>query len=209
MTLPIHGSAIDVAAVLADLPLLNRTPNSWAERATENLPVFLADHAVCEQQAALYGLALIGHYPDDAELVERMSALAAEEIQHLRRVLAIVHRRGFRAAGRRPNLWAQGLHRHLRNVPEPWLKVDRLLLGALIEARSCERFTLLHATTADPEVRDLLLDLGPAEHRHWQLFHRLAERAVEAKTLAARFARWLEIERDLNASGGVRPTVHG
>ncbi|MDX1390436.1 MAG: tRNA isopentenyl-2-thiomethyl-A-37 hydroxylase MiaE, partial [Acidobacteriota bacterium] len=66
------------------LPLLTTTPSSWARLAAANLPVFLSDHAVCEQQAALAALALVGHYPDDAELVERMTALAAEEISHLR-----------------------------------------------------------------------------------------------------------------------------
>jgi len=154
-------------------------------------------------------MALIGQYPDDPELVERMSALAAEEISHMRRVLGILHRRGWRAAGRRANPWAQGLRNHLKAVQEPWLKADRLLIGALIEARSCERFTLLHAASDDPEVRALLLDLGPAEKRHWQLFYRLAERDLPHASVAARFTRWLEIERDLAASGGLRPTVHG
>ena len=154
-------------------------------------------------------MALMGQYPNDPELVDRMSALAAEEISHMRRVLGILHRRGWHAAGRRANPWAQGLRLHLKGVPEPWLKVDRLLVGALIEARSCERFTLLHEVSQDEEVRALLLDLGPAEKRHWQLFHRLAGRDVSATALDERFSRWLTIECELAAQGGQRPTVHG
>src|SRR4051812_26289151 len=82
------------AAVFAELPLLHATPRSWAELAAANLPEFLADHAVSEQQVALYALSLAGYYPDDGELVERAAALAAEEVQHFRRVVAILKRRG-------------------------------------------------------------------------------------------------------------------
>ena len=194
-----------------ELPLLALTPSSWARLAAENLPEFLADHAVCEQQAALFGLSLVGHYPDDRELVERMSALAAEEVSHLRRLVAILHRRGWPLAKKRHNPWVQGLRRQIETDREHLLKVDRLLLGALIEARSCERFTCLlrEIQDSDPEVARLLQDLGPAEKRHWQMFYALAKRELPAAQLEPRWRRWLERERELSAAGGVRPTVHG
>ena len=195
--------------MLADLPLLVATPAPWAALAAANLPAFLSDHAVCEQQAALAALSLIGQYPEDPELVERMSALAAEEISHLRRVLSLLHRRGWKPAGRRQNPWAKALREHVASGAEPIQKVDRLLLGALIEARSCERFTLLHQATDDPEVRALLLDLGPAEKRHWQLFHALAAGEIAAADLAVRWHDWLLFEGELTKQAGVRPTVHG
>jgi tRNA 2-(methylsulfanyl)-N6-isopentenyladenosine37 hydroxylase len=192
-----------------DLPLVVATPAPWAALAAANLPAFLSDHAVCEQQAALAALSLIGQYPDDPELVERMSALAAEEISHLRRVLSLLHRRGWKPAGRRQNPWAKALRAHVATGAEPIQKVDRLLLGALIEARSCERFTLLHEATEDAEVRALLHDLGPAEKRHWQLFHGLAARELPNPELAARWQGWLAFEGELTRAAGVRPTVHG
>lgn len=194
-----------------ELPLLSATPFSWARLAADNLPVFLADHAVCEQQAALFGLSLVGHYPDDRDLVEGMSALAAEEVSHLRRVVAILHRRDWPLSKKRHNPWVQGLRRHVETDREHLLKVDRLLLGALIEARSCERFTCLlrEIENRDVEVARLLQDLGPAEKRHWRMFHALAERELPAEELEPRWRRWLERERDLSAEGGVRPTVHG
>jgi tRNA-(ms[2]io[6]A)-hydroxylase len=195
--------------VRAELPLLSATPAAWAELAAANLPAFLSDHAVCEQQAALSALALVGWYPADAELVETLSALAAEEIQHMRRVLHLLHRRQWRPANRRTNPWAKGLREAIETGREPVQKIDRLLVGALIEARSCERFTLLCETTSDVELRSLLEELGPAEMRHWQLFYRLAGRETDAVSLATRFRRWLRLERDLHARGGVRPTVHG
>jgi len=194
-----------------DLPLLSATPDSWAELAARRLPEFLADHAICEQQAALFGLNLIAHYPGDAELVDRMTALAAEETTHLRRVWQLLHRRGGQPSRRRPNPYVQALHRAIARDSEQRLKCDRLLVGALIEARSCERFTRLLATIADTdeEVAALLFDLGPAEKRHWQAFHALASRDVDPTWFEAHWRGWLERERDLMASRGIQPSVHG
>ena len=129
-----ESGAVDPAGyaeVYAALPLLHATPRSWAELAAANLPEFLADHAVCEQQVALYALSLAGYYPEDAELVERAAALAAEEVQHFRRVLAILKRREWPLLGRRRNPWAQGLRAQIVPGREPWTKVDRLLFGAI------------------------------------------------------------------------------
>jgi len=195
--------------VFAELPLLVPTPEGWAELAAARLTTFLADHAVCEQQAALFALALVGQYPEDEDLVEKMTALAAEEVMHLRRVAAILHRRGSHPAHRRPNSWVQALRGQMVTDREPDFKVDRLLVGALIEARSCERFTRLAAVLEDDEVLRLLTDLGPAEARHWQMFYDLARRELPAEILSARWQRWLEFERDLTASRGREPTVHG
>ncbi|HEY4573174.1 MAG TPA: tRNA isopentenyl-2-thiomethyl-A-37 hydroxylase MiaE [Thermoanaerobaculia bacterium] len=197
--------------VFAALPLLHPTPRAWAELAASRLPEFLADHAVCEQQVAVYALSLAGYYPDDAELVERAAALAAEEVQHFRRVVAILRKRGWPLGGRRKNPWAQALRGQIVPGREPWTKVDRLLFGAMIEARSCERFTRLLEVVEDqdPEVAHLLADLGPAERRHWELFHRLAGREVDAEALAVRFQRWREFEADLARGLGISPAVHG
>lgn len=195
--------------VYAGLPLLHPTPRSWAELAAAHLPDFLADHAVCEQQVAMYALSLAGYYPDDAELVERAAALAAEEVQHFRRVVAILRKRGWPLGGRRKNVWAQSLRARIVLGREPWTKVDRLLFGAMVEARSCERFTRLLEVTDDPEVAHLLADLGPAERRHWQLFHHLARRDTDEKALAARFRGWQEFEADLARGLGLSPAVHG
>ena len=195
--------------VFTALPLLHSTPRSWAELAAAHLPEFLADHAVCEQQVALYALSLAGYYPEDAELVERAAELAAEEVQHFRRVVAILRRRGWPLGGRRRNPWAQSLRARIVQGREPWSKIDRLLFGAMIEARSCERFTRLLEVVEDSEVANLLADLGPAERRHWELFYRLASRETDPETLATRFQGWREFEAGLARDLGVSPAVHG
>jgi tRNA-(ms[2]io[6]A)-hydroxylase len=185
------------------------TRGEWAALAAAQLPVFLADHAVCEQQVAAYALSLAGHYPADHELVEQAAALALEEVQHFRRVVRILHRRGYPTAGRRPNRWVQALRGRIELGREPWTKIDRLLFGALVEARSCERFTRLLAVLEDVEVARLLNDLGPAEQRHWELFHALAAREVSAELLAERWQGWLAFEGELQCRAGIEPTVHG
>jgi len=199
----------EILEIERDLPLLVRTPERWARLAAAHLDVFLADHAVCEQQAALTALNLMAHYPDDQDLVDRMTALAAEEIHHLRRVCGELRKRGIPPARRRSNPWVRGLRERMIREREPALKIDRLLTGALIEARSCERFTRLLAVLGDPDVCALLHDLGPAEKRHWQLFYALASREADASTIKDRWRFWLEVERDLARAGGVHPTVHG
>jgi tRNA-(ms[2]io[6]A)-hydroxylase len=195
--------------IYAALPLLHPTPRSWAELAAANLPEFLADHAVCEQQVAMYALSLAGYYPNDVELVERVAALAAEEVQHFRRVVAILKQRGWPLGGRRKNRWAQSLRERIVPGREPWTKVDRLLFATLVEARSCERFTRLLEVVEDQEVALLLADLGPAERRHWELFYKLAGRDAGAEALAARFLGWREFEAELARGLGVSPAVHG
>lgn len=194
-----------------ELPLLAATRDGWAELAAERLPEFLADHAVCEQQAALFGLNLVAHYPGDAELIDAMTALAAEEVTHLRRVAQLLHRRGLQPSRRRSNPYVQKLHGRMARENEQRLKCDRLLVGALIEARSCERFTRLLTVIADrdAEVADLLFDLGPAEKRHWEMFHRLASREADPVEFDRRWQGWLEYERDLMNSRGIAPSVHG
>ena len=197
--------------VADELPLLSPTRPEWAEMAANRLEVFLPDHAVCEQQAALTALNLVAHYPEDDDLVESMSALAAEEVAHLRRIAKLLRRRGLHLMRRRPNPYVHRLREYMRTESEPGLKVDRLLIGALIEARSCERFTCLLRVveTTDPEVAALLADLGPAEKRHWEMFYRLASRDVDPAWLESHWRGWLEHEDRVMSGLGVRPRVHG
>jgi tRNA-(ms[2]io[6]A)-hydroxylase len=103
----------------------------------------------------------------------------------------------------------RGLLDRVDNRREPERQVDRLLVGALIEARSCERFTRLSEVVEDADVARLLKDLGPAEARHWRMFYDLAARLMPKGALEARWQRWLEHERTLAEGLGVRPTVHG
>ena len=193
-----------------ELPLRHATPRAWAERAKARLDVFLADHAICEMQASLTALSLVAHYPADEELVERMTSLAIEEASHLRKVTDLMRRRRIAPSKRRGNSYVRALRDAQRKESSSSLKLDRLLTCALIEARSCERFSrLLAVANDDPPLTALLEELGPAERRHWEMFHRLAAREVDAPALDARWNWWLDYEAGVMEPRGTEPTVHG
>jgi tRNA-(ms[2]io[6]A)-hydroxylase len=192
-----------------ELPLLSESPSGWAQLASDRIDLFLADHAGCEQQAALSALSMADRYMDDKELVDRLTSLAIEEITHYKKVVAILRSRSIYHGRKKSNPWVQALIRNIADKKEPWHKVDRLLIGALIEARSCERFTLLLQVTDDEEVKEMLTEFGPAEERHWRMFHELAARELPAARFDERWQMWLEFERDLTATFGKDPRVHG
>ena len=115
------------------------TPGAWLDAAVERLELLLVDHAHCERKAASTALSLMYRYPGDSVLQERMSRLAREEQRHFEQVLGLLRERGWRFRKLHPSRYAAGLHREVRTA-EPARRVDMLLVGALIEARSCERF---------------------------------------------------------------------
>jgi tRNA-(ms[2]io[6]A)-hydroxylase len=197
-------------ATAQELPLRMKTPEEWAHLALGRLDIFLADHAICEMQASLTALSLIAHYPEDEELVDRMTSLAIEEATHMRKVTQLMRERNIPASRRRANPYVQALVDKQRKGNEAQFKLDRLLTCALIEARSCERFSLLHRHAGEDEkLASLLGELGPAEYRHWEMFHQLASRGEGADTLEDRWQWWLDYEASVMQPAGREPTVHG
>ena len=180
----------------------------WLARALAHLDEVLIDHAHCEKKAASTAVSLLFRYPDRVAMLPVLSALAREELAHFEQVLALLAKRGIAYGRLKPGPYATELLAVVR-PQEPERLVDTLLCLSLIEARSCERFTRLAEVVDDPEVSDLLEDLGPAEARHWRMFHGLAARLIPADVLDERWSRWLALERDLAAGFGVAPTVHG
>jgi tRNA 2-(methylsulfanyl)-N6-isopentenyladenosine37 hydroxylase len=172
--------------------LLAPTPHAWVEEALRRVPELLIDHANCEKKAASSALALMFAYPEDRPLSLAMSRVAREELRHFEQVLRALGAVGVAFARQRPGRYAQQLRSALRSA-EPGRKVDLLLAGALIEARSAERFALLAPRLAPPLAR-LYGDLGEAEARHFALYLEFARSSAPATwrerlgTLAAREA---------------------
>jgi tRNA-(ms[2]io[6]A)-hydroxylase len=112
---------------------------------------------------------------------------------------------------RRPNGYTRALHRRIAKEAEPRRKIDRLIVGALIEARSCERFTrLLEVLPAgEAEVASLLAEVGPAERRHWRMFYELAAREADPGWFGTHWQGWLATEREIVGGRGTSPAVHG
>ena len=152
------------------------TPAAWVEDALAHLPELLQDHANCEKKAASTALALMFAYPEDRPLGAALSRLAREELRHFEQVLRAMALLGLPFGRQRPGRYAQQLRRAAR-TSDPARKLDLLLTGALIEARSAERFALL-APHLSPPLARLYADLAGAEARHFLLYVGFARAAA-------------------------------
>lgn len=149
------------------------TPTAWFDKARECWRDLLIDHANCEKKAASTALALIFTYSDDMELCERMSRLAREELRHFEQVQRMMRDLKVPFERMSPARYGEGLRRAVRR-DEPGRLLDLLICGALIEARSCERFVGLAPLLDDP-LRSFYGGLSASEARHHMLYLRLAE----------------------------------
>jgi tRNA 2-(methylsulfanyl)-N6-isopentenyladenosine37 hydroxylase len=153
--------------------LLAATPMSWVDAAVARWRELLVDHANCEKKAASTAVALIFAYPEDTELVLALSRLAREELRHFEQVQGVMTELGAPFIRQKPGRYAAGLRREL-HTSEPGRKLDLLLSGALIEARSCERFGLLADRLPEPLGR-FYARLAQSEARHFGLYVGLAQ----------------------------------
>lgn len=165
----------------------------WVERVAERPLELLSDHAHCELRAAASAQALIVKYPEDAELALRMSAVAREELEHFELVLGELARRGAGLLPARANPYAEGLLAARAHRKEELL-LDRLLIAALIEARSLERFVLLAEHLADRELAAFYRALVPSEAGHQALFVQLARGRYPEARVRDRLAELRAVE---------------
>ena len=171
-----------------------RTPQQWIDNALANQDLMLIDHAHCEKKAASTALSLMYLYVDNTDLLNKMSRLAREELRHFEQVLAIMKKRGVDYCHLTPARYAAGLRQEVRSE-DPGRLVDVLIVGAIIEARSCERFAAL-APFLDEKLADFYTSLLKSEARHYQDYLTLAEQAA-GEPIAARAEDFLALERAL------------
>ncbi|HEY2807160.1 MAG TPA: tRNA-(ms[2]io[6]A)-hydroxylase [Steroidobacteraceae bacterium] len=156
-----------VTAAVAPI-LRGATPQAWVEDAVANWPELIVDHANCEKKAASTALALMFAYPEDQALVLALSRLAREELRHYEQVVRAMGALGVPLSRQRPGRYAQQLRVQVASG-EPARKLDLLLCGALIEARSAERFVLLAPRMPEP-LGTLYASLALSEARHFELY---------------------------------------
>ncbi|MBN8575586.1 MAG: tRNA-(ms[2]io[6]A)-hydroxylase [Cytophagales bacterium] len=171
------------------------TDPRWVNIAEKNLAEILIDHAYCEQKAASSCISLIVNYPEKTELVEMLSPVVAEEWAHFERVLEQMKKRGFTLGPQRKDEYVEQLQKVLKKggSREQQL-VEKLLLNALIEARSCERFRLLWKEIADAELSTFYYELMVSEAGHYKNFLRLAKSYMDATVVENRWREILEQE---------------
>lgn len=188
------------AAALPPIDAMLAAPTSprWVELARERLPDLLQDHADAEKKAASTAISLMFLYADDTDLAGQLSKLAREELRHYEQVAKLMRLLGIGAQRRRAGRYAAGL-RAAAARSEPRRKLDLLLIGALIEGRSCERFRLLAPALPAP-VAELYRSLEHSEARHYEIYLRFADaaqRAHPALDWRTRLAELAAIEAEL------------
>lgn len=156
--------------------LLCDTPESWIEAALREQDTLLIDHANCEKKAAGTAISLLYKYIDQPDLLHKMSKLAREELRHFEQVMDIMAARGVDYVHVTASRYAAGLHELIRKQ-EPFKLIDTLIVGAYIEARSCERFAAV-APYLDEELQSFYMSLLKSESRHYQDYISLAKRVA-------------------------------
>lgn len=171
------------------------TPDSWVQWAVDSQPLLLLDHANCEKKAASTALTLMYRYVGDFDMMHKMSRLAREELRHYEQVMSLMQSRCIAYEQITPCRYASELRKPVR-THEPARFIDTLIVGAIIEARSCERFAKI-APLLDEELEKFYLSLLKSEARHYQDYLKLAHKAAGRKSIDDRLEVFLALEKSL------------
>ncbi len=194
------------------LGLKASTSPQWAKIAIENLPDFLTDHAYNEMKAAQSAMAVINHWPENVDFVKTMSALAIEEMEHFEMVYEKINRHGFTLGKEQVNEYAMKLRKFFPKTKDADEKfVQKLLLSSLIEARSCERFSVLKEELKQnyPDLAQFYSGLFESEARHYRVFLQYARDYAGKEKVDKIWDDLLSYEAGLIKQLGKKPSVHG
>jgi tRNA-(ms[2]io[6]A)-hydroxylase len=171
------------------------TDPRWVDLASISLQEILTDHAYCEQKAATSCISLIQRYPEKDKLVIELSPIVTEEWGHFRLVLAELNKRDLALGRQRKDLYVNKLMEfQVKGAGEEDVLLDRLLIFALIEARSCERFKRLSEGLDDEYLRGFYRRFMESEAGHYHLFIDLAETYCDKQKVRKRWKEWLDYE---------------
>ncbi len=187
------------------------TDPRWAALAEENVQELLIDHAFCEQKAASNAISIAVKFPEYSEVVEKMIEVGQEELEHFGRVHQKILERGWRLGKERKDPYVRELMGFMKKGGSRERSlVEHLLLSAMIEARSCERFKLLHERIQDEDLRTFYYELMVSEAGHYRLFLDLARKYGTGIDVDGRWQEYLDEEARIIASfGDPDSTMHG
>lgn len=181
------------------------TDPRWTHIAEKNIEEILIDHAYCEQKAASSCISLIVQYPDRKKLVDTLTPIVSEEWSHFERVLEELKKRGYSLSRARKDDYVIQLCKHERKGDKLERQLmDKLLINALIEARSCERFKLLSKNLPDKSLQKFYHDLMISEAGHYKTFLKLAKEYMPVAIVHTRWKELLIIEADIIKNIGIR-----
>lgn len=190
------------------LCLQSESNQEWIEVACSNTESILIDHALCEKKAAAFALALITRYPKRMRLIRDMIALAQEELEHFDMVMQELEKRNLTLSKDVGNPYANALHKFVRQG-EPTRLLDSLIVGAFIEARSCERFSLLSKHAPSEELRAMYGSLLASEAGHYRAYTDIAREYFPVEEVRARIKEFADYEATVVKGLANHPTVHG
>ena len=188
------SNSIDVKNILGlQLP----TDPRWVNLAGMELEEILTDHAYCEQKAAITCISLIQKNPDKEKLVTELSPIVTEEWGHFRQVLAELQKRKLKLGRQRKDVYVNKLLEFQKKGGSPDERfLDQMLIMALIEARSCERFKRLSEGLNDAYLRKFYRGFMESEAGHYTLFIELADTYIDKKVVRKRWSEWLKYEKE-------------
>ena len=187
--------SVDTKAILGlKLP----TDPRWVDLTKKSLEDILTDHAYCEQKAATSCISLIQRYSDKERLVQELSPIVTEEWGHFRSVLAELQKRNLKLGKQRKDEYVNQLIQfEIKGGSEEDRLLDKLLMCAIIEARSCERFKRLSEGLNDKYLQNFYRKFMESEAGHYTLFIELAETYIEKKKVRRRWQEWLIYEAEI------------
>lgn len=185
------------------------TDPKWANIAESNLEEILTDHAWCEQKATSNAITLITMLPEHTRIITELLKIAKEELDHFEMVHEIIKKRGYVLGRERADNYVRELRKFVVQGSREDLIIDRLLLSAMIEARSCERFKVLTENIKDEELKMFYRELMISEANHYTTFIGFAREFGDAEKVNHRWEEWLEYEGKVIKSYGKKETIHG
>lgn len=189
------------------LNLISSTSPAWIEKVRHSLDELLIDHAHCEKKAAGTAMNLIFAYVDTPQVVDLLTPIVHEELEHFTLVLDLLKRRGIRFRRLSPSSYGRNLHELIRKH-EPERAVDRLLVAGLIEARSCERFSLLSEKIDDAELAEFFGSLFESEARHHSSYVEIARQFAPADEVRQRLEELARQEGEIIDAGDPLVRMH-
>lgn len=186
------------------------TDPRWVDIVEKNIEEILTDHAYCEQKAASNAITIIVKFPSYSDVVEAMGELVKEEMEHFQMVHRELLKRGLKLGRERKDHYIHDLLAFIRKGgDEEQQFVERMLFGAMVEARSCERFRLLSEQINDIELRVFYRELMESEARHYTMFLNFAKKYAKRIDVDERWKEFLEFESALMDKYGKEGTIHG
>lgn len=186
------------------------TDPRWVNIVEKDIEEILTDHAFCEQKAASNAITILVKFPQYPDLVEAMIELAREEMLHFQMVHQEIMKRGLKLGMERKDKYIHDLLKFLKKGGNHEQRfVERMLFGAMVEARSCERFKLLSENISDPELRVFYRELMESEARHYTLFINFARKYAPTINVDERWQEFLKYEGQLMLKYGKKETMHG